>query len=122
YAVGNATDGNGNENNDYVYTTNLTLSPAVGVLEADQADLALQVFPNPTQDLIQLNYTLPNSGTVEVQLFDVRGSLIRSMGKSNQGVGAVNQTFSIADLAAGAYCIQLRLDGQLMASRLVNKQ
>ena len=122
YAAGLAANGNGNESSDYVYTTNLTLSSAVGVLEVDQADLALQVFPNPTQDLVQLNYTLQNSGTVEVQLFDVRGSLIRSMGKSNQGVGAVNQTFSIADLAAGTYCIQLRLDGQLMASRLVNKQ
>ena len=121
YVVGNAANNASGENGDYIYTTSVSLSPVVGVLEVDVENIELSVYPNPTSDEIQLQYQLQRAGEVEVEIYNVSGGLVKSFGKNGKPAGSNLEKISLVDLSSGSYCVQMRLDGKLMASRLVRK-
>lgn len=64
--------------------------------EALTQELILDVFPNPTEDLISIEFNQP--GTYQVEFYNVLGQLIR-LGK----VVGTRRTFNIAAFDKGLY-------------------
>ena len=116
------------EGGTYGYTVSLVEVPA-GTSLADNAEevvvidnsgidnnasLVLGAFPNPTENLIQIQTGESGLGTLDV--FSVTGSRVMSQTVN----GAVN-TVSLAQLEAGVYIIRVQQAGRISTLRVVKK-
>jgi hypothetical protein len=80
--------------------------------ERDRLDKELNLFPNPTTDLVQISGA--GSGDVYYQVFDDKGVMLSRKEK------AVDQTFSLANYSKGTYYIRI-YSGTTYAVRKVIK-
>lgn len=122
YAAGNACNDNGNENGDYVYTTTQQVSVAVGVYEINRDENALTVFPNPATDQLNIVQQVSIGGNVQFRLFDQRGALVQDFGQINHSSGELKKNLDISMLPSGIYMLQTNIDGNTVASKVIEKK
>jgi hypothetical protein len=124
YAVGNAANGNGVRSGDHIYTATQVVNPAAssGVAENNASKLSLNVYPNPSSDLLNVDYALPTSGRVKAAIYTTDGRLVKSVFEANQASGFNHKTVDVSDLAAGLYVINVEVDGQLQAPKMFEKK
>ena len=65
----------------------------------------IEVFPNPTVNLVQIQFRQKNANNYTVQLFDINGKEIYKFNKTSQ---LQTKTFSISHLAPGMYLLLVR--------------
>ncbi|MCB9193151.1 MAG: T9SS type A sorting domain-containing protein [Flavobacteriales bacterium] len=64
----------------------------------------LSLFPNPTTGLLNINYELPNAGTVSIQVTDLLGQQVMA-DSYTVGAGARSMTYDLSGLSnGGVYC------------------
>lgn len=122
YAAGNACNDNGNENGDYVYTTTQQVSVAVGVYEINRNENLLEVFPNPATNQLTVVQHLNTGGKISFRLFDQRGALVRDFERINHDSGELRRTYDISMLSPGIYMLQTSVDGNTVASKVIEKK
>lgn len=75
-------------------------------IEEQEAELALSVFPNPTQGQL-IVITPKNSSAIQAEIFDIQGKLVLTQ-SLNQNFELVNQhVINVSDLAKGMYVLNL---------------
>ena len=89
---------------------------AVGTVEIDGAEL--NVFPNPTTGLLQINSSKDLTETLIAEVFMLNGQRVRS---EQLPALAGTQMMDLSDLPAGAYFLRL-VNGQETASMRIIKQ
>ena len=67
------------------------------------ASLVLSAFPNPFNAVTTISFTLPQSGNVEVSIFDVAGRRVKTLSENNLAPGEHHVEFDGADLPSGIY-------------------
>jgi len=78
------------------------------------------VFPNPTSDFVNLEYSLKEKSVVTIQLFDLSGKLIRTVADKNSlEAGKYSEQIDLKDLVAGTYLITLISSDEMKSSKLV---
>ncbi|MHB2150069.1 CARDB domain-containing protein [Calditrichota bacterium LG25] len=75
-----------------------------------------QNYPNPFNPVTQIQYNLPQSGQVEVAVFDINGRLIKTLASEYQTAGRHQISFNGQDLSSGFYFLTLKLNGKNMGS------
>ncbi len=75
--------------------------------------------PNPVEGGTVLEYQLPRSGAVRIDLIDAAGRRVRTLLDSVQSAGAHAIRIESAGLAAGAYFCRLSQGGQMASRRIV---
>jgi PKD repeat protein len=84
----------------------------------EQNDLSyrLGIFPNPTQDLVNVEFNLDRTRTVRLSVVNSMGQIIRSenLGERSSGI----QQLSMGQLPAGAYWLLFDVDGTRVAKPL----
>jgi hypothetical protein len=118
YCAGNAANEDDDEADDYVYTTSLTLTPIVSVTENILIENSVQVFPNPTNDLINITYSLSKNEKVFGRLYNSQGQLIKLLFAENNAAGTQNKQFDLTELAAGLYVLQLDAGQQTVSKNI----
>ncbi len=74
------------------------------VLPPQTDSLSIVVFPNPSQSLVTLSYSLPTSQVVTLTLFDLNGNPVSTpLNSAQQGMGNQSIPISIANLSSGTY-------------------
>ncbi len=73
---------------------------------ANKFDLA-QNYPNPFNPSTTIEYTLPQSGDVQLKIYDITGSLVETLINGFQAGGNHTVTFQSKNLASGIYLYQL---------------
>lgn len=73
--------------------------------------------PNPFDESTMVQYRLPDSGPVKLELFDVRGRLVRTLVNGIQEAGDHQVSLRGDDLATGTYFYRLRWNGQQVSRR-----
>ena len=69
------------------------------------------VYPNPTTDIITIEYTISNKTFVNIEIYDMSYSLISSIEHNKlQKEGTYTTTFDMSGLTPGIYCILLRTE------------
>jgi hypothetical protein len=68
-----------------------------------QHEEALSLFPNPANDYLEIKVELNQSSRLELSLYDLQGSIVRSFGKYDFTKKSKNVTLSIADIQPGVY-------------------
>ncbi len=90
-----------------LYTSkNLNQSEVISSTFDLYADYQLQLFPNPTRKEINLIYTLKESASVDIAIFDLNGKLLKQLDLGQIPSGISQQRIDL-DLSVGGYWLQL---------------
>lgn len=79
----------------YKLVSGSKLPPNIGIIE---------VFPNPTQDIIRINAKLNRKQKVQIRLIDLQGKIIVDLDR--KGV-EITETLDLSLLSSGSYIISL---------------
>jgi len=93
-----------------VSRTNLSLSPLLKAREValDESATLMQNAPNPFSGQTSIRYTLPHSGQVSLQVYDLNGRLAATLVNGLQGPGAHTVIWDAAGASPGVYLYQMR--------------
>jgi hypothetical protein len=82
------------------------IDPNVGEAELESAKGILNVFPNPAEDLLNLESSFHSSGNLSYQLYDMSGKSIL-LNSSDQKAGINLETLSLKGCAPGHYLLKV---------------
>lgn len=74
-----------------------------------------QSFPNPFQNSAQINYEMPQSAYVELEIYNLAGQRVATLVRARKLAGQHRAVFRAAHLPSGVYFYQLKLDGHVAA-------
>ncbi len=81
-----------------------------------ERDLSLNVNPNPFNSEVQVNYKLDRETDVKVNVYDIKGNLVRRLtrGRKEKGKHSLrwNATVNGTGLASGKYFVEMVADGK----------
>ena len=102
-----------------VYAWNVS---SIGYYEYDESSVNIEywlnqanawevvVYPNPTNGLLNVQFTLPTEDKILVALYDVQGKLIMEKGLGNMATGEHKEMLDLTNLPNGTYVC--RISGQ----------
>lgn len=93
-----------------------------GIDSPDNNPLKVSVFPNPASDMISLNYILPNTSDLKVELINVLGEKSTLMNQKNKTAGNYLDEIELpAEYAAGIYLISVSAGNNTSVQRIIIK-
>jgi hypothetical protein len=69
----------------------------------------LAIAPNPAQNLVEIHYTIAESGFAALSVIDAQGREVRRLLGSVQSSGRYVQSFNAEWLPSGIYTVQMRV-------------
>jgi len=119
YVMGNAVNGNGNTSGDRPSApVSFSLSPKPLPVDTTHKDTntaairefpmpvsAVELYPNPSSELSQLNFQLKKSGNVTIELSDVRGRRVKEFLNENRPAGSCSQILDLRGVEKGVYFV-----------------
>ena len=88
------------------------------IITSVEAITAVNIYPNPVEDVLYIDYVLAESGTVEVSVLDLQGRLIERQSQDLQE-GMQSQVYDVQNLAAGTYLLMVSNNGQRSVKRFI---
>ncbi len=75
-------------------------------------DIQLAISPNPSSSVVNVSYTLPSNGSLQLKLYDINGEEILS-GISEKDEGAHTELIDLRalSLSSGVYLVSLHFTG-----------
>jgi hypothetical protein len=70
--------------------------------------LDVKVYPNPTDNMLHLSYTLQQAEEIKCIILDVQGRKVSEVNLGKQTAGEQKQSISLKDLPAGSYTVQIQ--------------
>jgi len=99
----------------------LTVSLIVGVDENPMTTAALNVFPNPSQDFLELEWNSSSSVKCELQILDFEGKLV--LAEVVESIAGENyKAISIKELANGRYTISLNCGDEATTKSFIKQE
>lgn len=85
------------------------VSPAfgVGIEETVKPTIKTSVYPNPVEDLFEMEIDMPESGKVEISILDITGKVVKVLFQDKLKPGINDLTFNKNALQAGTYIVQV---------------
>ncbi len=84
---------------------------------------AFSVYPNPGHEALAVSYKLEQDATINVQLVNLQGQIVRQLNGGLQEVGNYNQTLeNLGNLNDGLYMLIVRANGKVLATQKWTKQ
>ncbi len=77
------------------------------------------VYPNPFNSSAIINYALPQSQRVSVQLYDLSGRLVETLYDDLQTVGNHSVTWNSGNFGSGIYLLRIQTDKEVKVAKLV---
>jgi hypothetical protein len=78
-----------------------------------------QNYPNPFNPSTQINFSLPESGQVNLKVFNMLGQTVQVLVDELRSAGSHSVTFNASTLSSGVYVYQLEFDGKVLSNRMV---
>ncbi|HEV7231506.1 MAG TPA: T9SS type A sorting domain-containing protein, partial [Bacteroidia bacterium] len=106
------------ENNLYLDEINVMNSNGIEGHDANR--LALELFPNPVSDRLQVDCVLPSSQPVSVNMYDMHGKQVALLlNDDNHVSGKFSKSFDLKSYPAGVYLLQVQTGTHSETKRFV---
>lgn len=93
---------------------------AAAVAESTTDNISSNVYPNPVQDIYNVEFNLRKASMVTINLYDAQGRMLDVLYSDRAEEGAKRLTFNKAGLQPGIYLLQIRTDRRdIMTKRIV---
>lgn len=84
----------------------------------------MKVFPNPSSGAVSIDYTLSKPGILSLEVYDLKGVLVKQLVNSNQASGRHTEIWDRSDakkrqVVSGTYICRLSMNGQSFTQTLV---
>jgi len=90
---------------------NMPINKITSVNNLSVNAIVISAYPNPTNDILNINYALNNKATVEISLFDIKGSKVNEFKVGSQNPGIYTYSFYVDTLSKGIYFYKINIDG-----------
>jgi hypothetical protein len=94
---------------EYMYSLHCTSAPVLGIDEQDNS-IQLSLFPNPTNNSINISFELMYSNDVQVQVVDAMGRIVKYVDVPNLLTGINSVELDVSSLHQGVYYCTLFTD------------
>lgn len=107
-------------NGDYNFEAEATaanVTTVVGV-EENEANISLNVYPNPANNIANVNFSITESADVLIEVINLTGAKVASFNKGNLAAGNYNHQLEVNNFAAGVYMVNVVANGQVNTMRV----
>ncbi|MDQ3073116.1 MAG: T9SS type A sorting domain-containing protein [Bacteroidota bacterium] len=94
-------------------------STNIGIDENGNQDLGISVYPNPSESLVSVNFTLAENSNVNVNVTNMLGQVVQVETLANATAGQQNLQFDVSNLEAGVYFINIVVNGATQTQKFV---
>lgn len=77
-----------------------------------------QNYPNPFNPSTSIEYSVPRTGLVTLQVFDISGRLIQTLINEQKSTGTYSVYFNASNLASGLYIYRLRVGSNIITKKM----
>lgn len=86
---------------------------------APAANVQVKIAPNPVTNIARISYDLPQEGTAQVSVFDLKGNQIAVIASGYQASGVHTVDFDASNLAGGFYYLTVQTANTQVTERMV---
>ena len=83
-------------------------------------DLAISVFPNPTNCSVRISIELHSSKTLSIDIYDLLGRKVKPLLENMRQSGVFRTDFSFDTLPSGVYYLQVRTEVEQVSRKIIN--
>lgn len=80
----------------------------------------VEIYPNPTNDIVNINYTLANSSNVGLQLTNIQGQVI-SQTKLDKSSGLQTDTLNLSNQSSGMYFVTITTETESFTTKVIKR-
>jgi len=106
----------------YVFQSASTPFSIVLGMEQLGNGVSFEMYPNPTNKLTNLNYSLDQSQNVNVQVYNMLGEKVYSVDNGRMSAGQHTMAIDCSGLQSGVYFVKFNTDNATTTKRLVIQQ
>lgn len=81
--------------------------------------IPMHVFPNPANEMVRINYTLPQESDVLLNIYSLDGKAVRTEDQGTRQAGSNSATVDVHDLAPGVYLVSVQTETGVTTRRIV---
>lgn len=85
----------------------------------EKSKFSVCAFPNPANDLVNIDFTLPEKSRINIEFFNSNGQLIKTLANSFFDAGNNNIAFNSAQYPDGIYWIRLCSESNVETVKLI---
>lgn len=85
----------------------------------DMVSNEVKLSPNPAGEYTNVSYELTESSDVEISVYSLSGSLVKTVKFSLQPAGKYTETITLSDLSSGTYVMKLNAEGKVSSSKFI---
>ena len=98
----------------------LHVNSTTGVFDLEGDDgISLNVFPNPFNDRLQIEYRVNERSKVRVAVYDMLGKVVEILDEKTIDPGSYSVEWDASFYPAGAYIIKLQTNRSLLKERVL---
>lgn len=94
----------------------------VAISELDKAKVVVTTFPNPADQVINVQYSIPVSGNITFSVIDILGRNVQEVNEGNLYIGNYQTVIDVNGLNSGVYYLVTRLDGEIISTKNIMKK
>ena len=79
----------------------------------------ISAYPNPFNNVVELSYTLPESGEASLQVYNISGELVSTIFAGFRTSGSFNVSWNASDFSSGVYLIVLNTNGRTAIQKAI---
>jgi hypothetical protein len=91
---------------------------AAGIFENNNADFKLNMFPNPTSEMMSVKYTLTSASTVGIAIYNMLGAKVKIIDSEKQDAGKHETQIDIDALSNGVYFLKLKVGDAIETKKI----
>jgi len=80
---------------------------------------SFESYPNPFNPTTTIRYSIPNSGSVTIQIYDALGRLNQNLEKAYKTSGSHTVQFDAKNLSSGLYLVRVQFNDEVKTGKIV---
>lgn len=88
------------------------------VMEINSPVNSLEIYPNPTSDIVNLEFSINENAEIFFEIIDLTGRKVYEGKHENINKGLVNRKINLSDIPNGNYLIQINVNGSLIQENI----